>query len=175
MPYSTWNSCELNLMTHQHCSVSCSSTADAVKPMLVAGMFSDTLHRPMTAYINQAPFFLYSQSNCKSKLSLLVSLTAHRSSLNEPHFKTSGFPFLYIVSKPTIINAVRKKKTWHKHQTKKEPSEAFKLHELQKTVTVKDKKFHPIIYLQQMTNTVQTNNLEKRTEKQEREHHDTNI
>lgn len=97
---------------------------------------------------------------------MLLSLTAYRSSLNR------RFPLFYKVSKP-IHYKCSEKKNWSKHQTKKDPSEAFKLHELWKSVTVRvmDKKLHPTIYLQQMKNTVQTN-LERGPEKQEREHHD---
>lgn len=97
---------------------------------------------------------------------MLLSLTAYRSSLNR------RFPLFYKVSKP-IHYKCSEKKNWSKHQTKKDPSEAFKLHELWKSVTVRvmDKKLHPTIYLQQMKNTVQTN-LERGPEKQEREYHD---
>lgn len=36
---------QIQFKTHQHCKVSCSSTAGAVRGTLVAGMSSDKLHR----------------------------------------------------------------------------------------------------------------------------------
>lgn len=85
--------------TDQHCKVSCSSTADAAKAMLVAGMSSDILYRHSIVQPGPNLSTETIKLQKQSKLQFLVSLTAYRSSLNEPHFKTSGFPLLYKVSK----------------------------------------------------------------------------